>query len=212
MSLSSIPPEECSIRSAASLRRVPLGWFPAFIGNISRLRLLELHPARLRCLHLAVPVVYRCSLRQIAIPSCQPGPFLQRRPRRYSNGRERDLPGSWRTLANMLRSSTPVDRSPLARARRTMWPSAQKTTSAPHTVSFRGSITQPISSLCTLRSRGHPQNHATLGSGGWLILTGSGLAPAGFQQEVSILVLSFTQIFSSSKLGLAHFPLKRPDY
>ena len=56
---------------------------------------------------------------------------------------------------------------------------------------------------------GSPPYHATLGSGGWLILTGSGLTPAGFQQEVSILVLSFTQIFSSSKLGLAHFPLKR---
>ena len=55
---------------------------------------------------------------------------------------------------------------------------------------------------------GSPPNHATLGSGGWLVLTGTGLAPAGFQQEVSILVLSFTQIFSSSKLGLAHFQRK----
>jgi len=34
---------------------------------------------------------------------------------------------------------------------------------------------------------GSPPHHATLGSGGWLILTGSGLPPAGFQQEVSIL-------------------------
>ncbi len=33
---------------------------------------------------------------------------------------------------------------------------------------------------------GSPPNHATLGSGGWLVLAGSGLAPAGFQQEVSI--------------------------
>ena len=66
--------------------------------RISRRRLLELHPARLRCLHLAVPVVHRCSLRQVAMPSCQSGPFLQRRPRHYSNGRERDLPGSRGTL------------------------------------------------------------------------------------------------------------------
>ena len=60
---------------------------------------------------------------------------------------------------------------------------------------------------------GSPPNHATLGSGGWLILAGSGLAPAGFQQEVSILVLSFTQISSSSRLGLAYFPRQRlrPD-
>lgn len=157
MSSPSIPPEECSIRSAASLHRVPLGWFPAFIGTISRLRLLELHPARLRCLRLTVPVVHRCSLQQIAMSVCQPGPFLKRRPRRFLNGRERDLPGSWRTLASMLRSSTPVDRSPLAMARRTMWPSAQKTTSAPQAVPFRGSITQPADSLCTLRSWGHPQ-------------------------------------------------------
>ena len=157
MSSPSIPPEECSIRSAASLHRVPLGWFPAFISTISRLRLLELHPARLRCLHLTVPVVHRCSLRQIAMSFCQPGPFLKRRPRRFLNGRERDLPGSWRTLASMLRSSTPVDRSPLAMTRRTMWPSALKTTSAPQTVPFRGSITQPTDPLCTLRSRGHPR-------------------------------------------------------
>jgi len=34
---------------------------------------------------------------------------------------------------------------------------------------------------------GSPQGHATLGSGGWLILAGSGLSPAGFLQEVSIL-------------------------
>jgi hypothetical protein len=35
----------------------------------------------------------------------------------------------------------------------------------PRRVPFRGSITRPTHSLCTLRSRGRPPNHATLGSG-----------------------------------------------
>ena len=36
-------------------------------------------------------------------------------------------------------------------------PSVQKTTSAPRSLSFRGSITRPASPLCTLRSRGRPR-------------------------------------------------------
>jgi len=58
----------------------------------------------------------------------------------------------------MPRSPTPADRWPLAMAGSAMLPSAQKTTSAPQAVSFRGSITRPIRSLCTLRSRGHPRS------------------------------------------------------
>lgn len=167
MSSPSFPPEELLIRSAASLHRVPLGWFPDFISTISRLRLLVMHPARLRCLHLTVPVVHRCSLQHRAMSLCRPGPFLKRRPHRFLNGTQRDLPGSWKTLSNMRRSSTPVDRSTLAMTRRAIWPSAQKTTSAPHTVSFRGSITPPAGPLCTLRSWGHPHTtqHSVPGDG-----------------------------------------------
>ena len=87
----------------------------------------------------------------------RPGPFLQRRPSTASPGwRARDLPGSWGTPADMPRSSTPADPTTLATAGRAMLPSAQKTASAPRSVSFRGSITRPAHALCTLRSRGHP--------------------------------------------------------
>jgi hypothetical protein len=209
MSSPSIPPEECSLRSAASLHRVPSGWFPAFTSTISRLRLLELHPAWLRCLHLTVPAVHRCSLQQIAMSFCQPGPFLQRRPRRFPQ-RERTRPP--RFLGNPCQHAPLFDPGgPLATRH-----------DATNDMAFRsendvGSTHSFISGLyhaacwppVYASQPGSPPHHATLGSGGWLILTASGLAPAGFQQEVSILVLSFTQISSSSRLGLAHFPRKR---
>ena len=57
----------------------------------------------------------------------------------------------------MPRSSTPADPTTLATAGRAMLPSAQKTASAPRSVPFRGSITRPAHSLCTLRSRGRPR-------------------------------------------------------
>ncbi len=55
-------------------------------------------------------------------------------------------------------SSTPADRLHLAMTVHSMQPSARKTTSAPQSVSFRGSITRPASPLCTLRSRDHSRS------------------------------------------------------
>ncbi len=71
--------------------------------------------------------------------------------------RKRDLPGSWATLACMPRSSTPADRLPQANSGHALLPSAKLTTSAPHQYHFRGSITRPTGTLCTLRRRGHPR-------------------------------------------------------
>jgi hypothetical protein len=71
--------------------------------------------------------------------------------------RKRDLPGSWATLACMPRSQTPADRLPQASSGSAMLPSANLTTSAPPKCHFRGSITRPASTLCTLRSRGRPR-------------------------------------------------------
>ena len=85
--------------------------------------------------------------------------------------RRRDIPGSWTTLAYMPRSSTPADPRPQATSGPAMWSFAGLTTSTPHW-SFRGSITRPARSLCTLRSRGRPPDHATLDSGWWPTLTG----------------------------------------
>ena len=66
------------------------------------------------------------------------------------------IPSSWATLACMPCSSTPADRSHPATPMRAMLPSAYITTSAPR-LGFRGSITRPTGSLCTLRSRGRPR-------------------------------------------------------
>ena len=52
-----------------------------------------------------------------------------------------------------------------------MWSSAGLTASTPQRC-FRGSITRPARSLCTLRSRGRPRTCATLDSGWWPALTG----------------------------------------
>src|SRR6202035_1258404 len=75
----------------------------------------------------------------------------------FSSRRPGEFPGSCSTLAHMPRSSTPADRMHLALSVPPMQPSVQKTTSAPHSLSFRGSITRPVSPLCTLRSRGRPR-------------------------------------------------------
>src|SRR5690606_6972730 len=53
-------------------------------------------------------------------------------------------------------STTPPSGLCQAVAAPTMLPSAQKTTSASGYISFRGSITRPGDSLCTLRSQGRP--------------------------------------------------------
>ena len=144
-------------RSTASLRRVPWGGFPDFIGTISGLRLLVLHPVALRCLRPAVPP--RCpSL--LSRAGTTPGSldlFYRGACAASSRWSKRSLPGSWTSLAYMPRSSTPADRLHQAFSMQAMLPSAELTTSAPRCYHYRGSITRPIDSLCTLRSRGHPR-------------------------------------------------------
>ena len=144
-------------RSTASLRRVPWGGFPDFIGTISGLRLLVLRPASLRCLRLAVPPRRPGSLPRAGTTPGSLDYFYRGARAAYSRWRKRDLPGSWTTLAYMPRSSTPADRLHLTMTVHTMLPSAQLTASAPHSLCFRGSITRPARSLCTLRSRGRPR-------------------------------------------------------
>jgi hypothetical protein len=69
-----------------------------------------------------------------------------------------------------------------------MLPSARLTASAPHSVTFRGSITQLVRSLSTLRSSDHSdrtprKTRFPLAAN----LDGAGLSPAGLLQEVSTL-------------------------
>ena len=61
-----------------------------------------------------------------------------------------------------------------------------------HNVFFRGSITQLLHSLSTLRAA-IADDDARLASGGWLALTGWGWLPTGFQRKVS----SFDRLSSS---------------
>ena len=124
--------------------------------------------------------------------------------------RRRDLPGS---------SATPLRTCSALRPRRTacirslamhaMLPSVRLTTSAPHSVTFRGSITQPVRSLSTLRSSDYSDRTprktrfplaANLG--------GAGLSPAGLLQEVSTLCFN-SHRFLLLEAFLAHRPACR---
>jgi len=69
-------------RSAASLHRVPWGGFPDVNGTISRLRLLVLRPAALRCLRSAVPPLCSSSFPRLGTIPQGPGLLLPRRPHR----------------------------------------------------------------------------------------------------------------------------------
>ena len=63
-------------------------------------------------------------------------------------------------FANMPCSSTPADRTRQASKTHPILPSARLTASAPRSVTFRGSITQPVRSLSTLRSSDCSDNTA----------------------------------------------------
>ena len=75
-----------------------------------------------------------------------------------------DKAGSPRFLgtpfANMLCSSTPADPMHPATTTHSVLPSVRLTTSAPRSVTFRGSITQPVRSLSTLRGSDY-SDHTT---------------------------------------------------
>jgi len=91
-------------------------------------------------------------------------------------------------FTNMPCSSTPADPVHEAITMHKMLPSARLTASAPHSVTFRGSITQPVRSLFTLRGSDHSdrtprKTRFPLAAN----LDGTGLAPAGLNQEVSTL-------------------------
>ena len=90
-----------------------------------------------------------------------------------------------------------------------MLPSVRLTTSAPHSVTFRGSITRPVRSLSTLRSSDYSDRTprktrfplaANLG--------GAGLSPAGLLQEVSTLCFN-SHRFLLLEAFLAHQPTCR---
>jgi hypothetical protein len=120
--------------------------------------------------------------------------------------RLRDLPGSSAILANMPCSSTPADLVHQAIAMHQMLPSTRLTASAPHSVTFRGSMTQPARSLSTLRGSDYSDgHHARLASHWRANLGGAGLSPAGLLKEVSTLCFN-SHRFPLLVAFLAHQP------
>ncbi len=157
--------------------RGPLERVPPLQQYYEEFRLPTIHPNALRFLRLSVP-----HLRRVFAPAGtnatpagldfgEPGPI------RHSTRRSWDLPGSCGILVLMPRSSTPVRLPRLAipavpcclplcaRRRLSRFPF------------FRGSFTQPVHSLCTLRSSGRPETtqHSVLGR--WLAFAGRGSHP-----------------------------------
>ena len=90
------------------------------------------------------------------------------------------LPGSRATLAYMPCSSTPAESLRQAITAQRLLPSAPLTTSAPHAVLSRLHHTACMPPVYASQAGSLP-HHATLGSGGWPLLTGSGFAPGGSQ-------------------------------
>jgi hypothetical protein len=68
-----------------------------------------------------------------------------------ARGDRQDPPSSWAAPSRPCCSSTPADRMRPATTTHSVLPSVRLTTSAPRSVTFRGSITQPVRSLSTRR-------------------------------------------------------------
>jgi len=115
------------------------------------------------------------------------------------------IPSSWATPACMPCSSTPADRSHPASPMRAMLPSAYITTSAPR-LGFRGSITRPTGSLCTLRSRGRPrttQHSVPAGGQPWPVRS----CTCWVAKKVSALLVSLHGfLLHQALLGAIHNP------
>ncbi len=108
----------------------------------------------------------------------------------------------------MPRSSTPADPTTLAMAGRAMLPSAQKTASAPRSVPFRGSITRPAHSLCTLRSRGRPRATQHSVPAGAYPLPGQDFHLQGSSRKFPSCIACY-MASPFSRLRLAQFPRER---
>jgi hypothetical protein len=146
--------------------------------------LLIRHPAALRCLRLAVPCIVPCSLPPPGHRCGGPGLLLSRRPHRVSRREHMSPP---RFLDD------PCVHAPLSDPGGVPKPgpySLGPTAFRLHNdVGTATQLSRLYHTACTppvyASQAGSPPHHATLGSGGWPILSGSGLSPAGSLREVS---------------------------
>ena len=129
------------------------------------LRLPAVRLAALRCRRAAIPPLRRrfapVGRRRATGGS---GELLFRFPRRKLRWRRRGLPGSWGPLMAIARALRPRwDRSRSAGpgVTRSTRPPLMSTTKAPGILTFRGSITRPLTWLSTLRSEVYPAQRKT---------------------------------------------------
>lgn len=108
------------------------------------------------------------------------GSFFRGAPTASQTRNNGALPGSWATLAYMPCSSTPAEHAHPAHSVRLLWSSARLTTSTPQWLLSRLNHTACTPPVYASQAGSLP-HHATLGSGGWPVLTGSGLTPDGSQ-------------------------------
>ena len=168
------------IRSAASLRRVPVGRVPRLHRYYQRTPTSR-RPSRRTSFSFA----WRYHAAALFAPAGvgrSPGRdcCLSRPSVPHLRWRRRDLPGSWATPARMPRSPTPAEPHAPDRLGAAMVPSALVTASA--SAMFTDFVAQSRSlqgSLCTLRSRGRPRSTQHSVPAGRSTLGRSGLSPAG---------------------------------
>ncbi len=167
------------IRSAASLRRVPVGRVPRLQQYYQRTPTSR-RPSRRTSSSFA--------WRYLRLPRFAPeglgrfpgpGLLVARCPHRGLRRRRRNLPGSWATRACMPRSPTPAEPVAPDHLGAPMVPSTLVTASASamRTISWLNHAA--CKAACVRFADSVTTAHATLGSG-WLVNLGrSGLAPAG---------------------------------
>ena len=161
------------IRSAASLRRVPVGRVPRLHRYYQRTptsrrpsrRTSSSFAWRYHAVALFAPAGVGRSRGRDCCLSRPSVPHLRRR--------RRDLPGSWATRAHMPRSRTPAEPPAPGHLGAAMMPSALVTASA--SAMYTNFVAQSRGLqgfLCTLRSRGHPRTTQHSVPAGWPTLAG----------------------------------------
>ena len=161
------------IRSAASLRRVPVGRVPRLHRYYQRTptsrrpsrRTSSSFAWRYHAAALFAPAGVGRSRGRDCCLSRPSVPHLRRR--------RRDLPGSWATRVHMPRSRTPAEPPAPGHLGAAMMPSALVTASA--SAMFTNFVAQSRGLqgfLCTLRSRGHPRTTQHSVPAGWPTLAG----------------------------------------
>jgi len=152
------PPSGPVTPAPPSLSRVPGGEFPDFLGTVRRSDSRSSVPPRFVAFAWRYPRCARASLPRTRAPvTREPGPLCSGGPSRFEAGDDRvsQVPGDPISV-RMPCSQTPAGPRRLAQAALRWGRRAIQGRRLPQRYRFRGSITRPSHSLCTLRSGGRP--------------------------------------------------------